>query len=125
MACARRTDREGKAGTGRFAIAVALAILAGLVSALALMCCGVAWLGSILRLLPCAATVIWLFPLVLPLLLLLSYPLLWRRRARRQLRERLVTLGIAVCLKCGYNLKGNVSGRCPECGTLTADAKGG
>ena len=21
-----------------------------------------------------------------------------------------------VCLKCGYNLTGNVSGRCPECG---------
>lgn len=24
------------------------------------------------------------------------------------------------CQKCGYNLTGNVSGRCPECGTLIA-----
>jgi hypothetical protein len=27
------------------------------------------------------------------------------------------------CRGCGYNLTGNVSGRCPECGTTTADAK--
>ncbi len=24
------------------------------------------------------------------------------------------------CQKCGYNLTGNVSGRCPECGTAVA-----
>ena len=23
------------------------------------------------------------------------------------------------CVTCGYNLTGNVSGRCPECGTVT------
>ena len=26
-----------------------------------------------------------------------------------------------LCLACGYNLKGNVSGRCPECGSLRDD----
>jgi hypothetical protein len=31
----------------------------------------------------------------------------WRRRRR------------GLCLRCGYNLTGNVSGRCPECGTPT------
>lgn len=33
------------------------------------------------------------------------------------------------CTKCGYNLTGNVSGRCPECGTTIdprrPDAAGG
>jgi hypothetical protein len=52
-------------------------------------------------------------PLWLAVLVLLLYPvatLIGRplRRARRQ-RNRL-------CVQCGYNLTGNVSGRCPECG---------
>jgi len=28
-----------------------------------------------------------------------------------------------LCLECGYNLTGNVSGRCPECGTTVADTQ--
>ena len=36
-----------------------------------------------------------------------------RRRRRRRDRRGL-------CLKCGYDLTGNVSGVCPECGTLVA-----
>jgi hypothetical protein len=28
------------------------------------------------------------------------------------------------CRKCGYNLTGNVSGRCPECGTMVIPADG-
>ncbi len=27
------------------------------------------------------------------------------------------------CQKCGYNLTGNVSGRCPECGTIITEEK--
>jgi hypothetical protein len=27
------------------------------------------------------------------------------------------------CLKCGYDLTGNVTGRCPECGYYTLDAR--
>lgn len=30
-------------------------------------------------------------------------------------RFRIETYG--VCIRCGYNLTGNMSGRCPECGT--------
>jgi len=30
-----------------------------------------------------------------------------------------------VCAQCGYDLRGNVSGRCPECGTPVADAQCG
>ncbi len=43
---------------------------------------------------------------------------LWRRRFRRFLRERLIVLGVPVCINCGYNLTGNESGKCPECATL-------
>lgn len=34
-----------------------------------------------------------------------------RRRAHREVR-----MASGLCLKCGYNLTGNVSGVCPECG---------
>ena len=43
-------------------------------------------------------------------------PALWLRSDRRDRlirRRRLAGL----CLTCGYNLTGNLSGRCPECGT--------
>ncbi|MGD8454439.1 MAG: hypothetical protein PVJ57_21710 [Phycisphaerae bacterium] len=30
--------------------------------------------------------------------------------------------GLLVCKTCGYNLTGNVSGRCPECGTAVESA---
>lgn len=47
------------------------------------------------------------------------YVIIWalERRATRLLREHLISLGQAICLKCGYDLTGNVSGICPECGT--------
>ncbi len=110
---------RGVAGTGRFAKAAVLALLAGLALALALKRMGIGWLGPLARL-PYAALMIYLFPLVLPLFIVVAYPLLWRRRAQRVLRERLVALGVDVCLKCGYDLTGNVSGRCPECGEVVA-----
>jgi hypothetical protein len=51
---------------------------------------------------------IWLIVLLCclyPAILLLRGPLRrWRRRRK------------GLCLKCGYNLTGNTSGRCPECG---------
>jgi hypothetical protein len=39
-------------------------------------------------------------------------PIAWLARWRQQRRLR----GIGTCLKCGYNLIGNLSGVCPECG---------
>jgi hypothetical protein len=35
------------------------------------------------------------------------------RRAQRRREERQAK---GLCVNCGYNLTGNVSGRCPECG---------
>ncbi len=41
---------------------------------------------------------------------------LFRNRTRRHLRERLIQLGVPICLPCGYDLRGSTD-RCPECGT--------
>ena len=42
---------------------------------------------------------------------------IWRHKLRRYLREQLMARGIPVCLKCGYDLRGQSVPRCPECGT--------
>jgi hypothetical protein len=43
---------------------------------------------------------------------------MWRRRIRQSLRQQLRLLGIPLCEKCGYDLRGSIeSARCPECGT--------
>ncbi len=41
----------------------------------------------------------------------------WRRRFHRFLRERLLALGVRGCFKCGYDGRGQIVPRCPECGT--------
>ena len=54
--------------------------------------------------------------LVLPFLILFLPVMMaitsesWRDRSQRQLDAR-------YCLKCGYDLTGNVSQQCPECGS--------
>ncbi|GJM26853.1 MAG: hypothetical protein DHS20C16_32680 [Phycisphaerae bacterium] len=42
------------------------------------------------------------------------------RSVRRSLRRQLIALSEPTCLACGYDLTGNESGRCPECGFSTA-----
>jgi hypothetical protein len=59
--------------------------------------------------------------LIVPLWLLfalLAIPtlLLWRCDRRR--------IPLHCCHKCGYDLTGNVTGRCPECGTPVASKRG-
>jgi hypothetical protein len=46
--------------------------------------------------------------------LLLAWGMYVATRTRRRPRRPRAT-----CLACGYNLTGNVSGRCPECGCAT------
>ena len=41
----------------------------------------------------------------------------WRNRCQRFLRQQLIDSGIPICLKCGYELRGQTEARCPECGT--------
>ena len=57
--------------------------------------------------------------LVVSVLLAASWMWLLRRTIRRSLREDLNLCGLSLCLVCGYDLTGNVSGVCPECGELT------
>jgi predicted Zn-ribbon and HTH transcriptional regulator len=41
----------------------------------------------------------------------------FRRMVRRFLREYLNEQGFHLCLVCGYDLRGQTTPRCPECGT--------
>jgi hypothetical protein len=47
-------------------------------------------------------------------LLLALYPIWWTKWMAEQLKRKRLEAG--ECLTCGYNLTGNVSGICPECG---------
>ena len=40
-----------------------------------------------------------------------------RGRIRRSLRQQLTEAGIPTCVPCGYDLRGQIEPRCPECGT--------
>lgn len=51
------------------------------------------------------------------LLLFMLLPVLWAVGAARQRRNR----RIGLCPSCGYDLTGNVSGVCPECGAPSPD----
>lgn len=57
------------------------------------------------------ATPYWFILLMSPILFVLA---LRHATHARTLRERQLD---AVCIHCGYDLRGNVSGRCPECGS--------
>jgi hypothetical protein len=63
---------------------------------------------------PWLYTNVWL-PLWCPLLVL-ALPTAWLWRGDR-------VLGPGHCRQCGYDLTGNVTGRCPECGTPTRGAE--
>ncbi len=67
---------------------------------------------------PSSILILWVSPWV-PVVLLGVYPCftLTRASVRRHLRRRRGRRGL--CVTCGYNLVGNVSGICPECGTPT------
>jgi hypothetical protein len=48
----------------------------------------------------------------LPILLAVPAPAVWLRRRRRERRR----FRAGLCGACGYDLTGNVTGVCPECG---------
>jgi len=54
---------------------------------------------------------------LLPAVIILAWALLMKRRLQRHLRRELNDAGVPICINCGYQLTGNISGTCPECGT--------
>jgi len=58
------------------------------------------WAGAVIKPLPVV--------LVLPVLFTV-----FRRRMRRHLRATLIAGGVPICLRCGYDLRGQVEPRCP------------
>ena len=59
-----------------------------------------------------------LLPVCLSLIFIMTATWIARSTMRRALREELLRRGIPICINCAYDLTGNVSGRCPECGKL-------
>ncbi len=49
--------------------------------------------------------------------------LVFRKTIRRVIWRVLADNDIACCVGCGYDLTGNASGVCPECGARNEDAK--
>ncbi|MBN1347708.1 MAG: hypothetical protein JXQ73_33785 [Phycisphaerae bacterium] len=47
--------------------------------------------------------------------------LVLRSKVRVSLRRQLVERGIPICIRCGYDLRGQTEPRCPECGTPFAE----
>jgi hypothetical protein len=41
----------------------------------------------------------------------------FRGPLQRSLREQLLTRGVPICVECGYDLRGQTTPRCPECGS--------
>jgi hypothetical protein len=54
-------------------------------------------------------------PMWVPLLIASYFAIQAERQYRRQEAKR------GCCIRCGYDLTGNVSGRCPECGNAVDD----
>jgi hypothetical protein len=51
------------------------------------------------------------------ILFLFENHFVFRVPVQRSLREQLVERGVPLCLTCGYDLRGQIDPRCPECGT--------
>lgn len=46
----------------------------------------------------------------------------WRNPMRKEVRIYLQGIGVPICIKCGYDLRGQTIARCPECATPFCDS---
>lgn len=58
-------------------------------------------------------------PVVMTILLVWGF----HRKFRRALRRECARRGVPICVECAYDLTGNVSGRCPECGHVVVSSE--
>jgi hypothetical protein len=65
--------------------------------------------------LPTGATSISIFGLLIAVYYVVI-GIVFHRRLRTLVRKRLLELGIPICVHCGYDLRGQIEPRCPECG---------
>jgi hypothetical protein len=65
---------------------------------------------------PVMRVVEWTLPFVLAFGIVSFLVHFHRRAIQRSLREQLCAVGVPVCMACGYDLRGQVDPRCPECG---------
>ncbi len=61
---------------------------------------GQGWMAASIVAFACTAIIIWG----------------WRRSVVRHIRAKLIEMGVPVCRQCGYEMRGLVEARCPECG---------
>ena len=58
----------------------------------------------------------WCLPVLVAVLACVIIVWLLRRRITLNIRQELIQRGMPTCVACGYNLTGNQTGRCSECG---------
>ena len=61
--------------------------------------------------------------LLLGCLFFAAIPFFFRRTVQRSLRRQLCDSGVPVCISCGYDLAGNTTGECPECGSSSRPSR--
>lgn len=72
-----------------------------------------------MSLLSTAGNCAWISIFNLPILFTIAgvYLCLRRETFRRSIREDLRKIGVPICIQCGYDIRGQVEPRCPECGS--------
>ncbi len=58
--------------------------------------------------------------LVVATVLTADHGWVFRRLTQESLRRQLIERGVPICITCGYDLRGQLDSRCPECGAACA-----
>jgi predicted Zn-ribbon and HTH transcriptional regulator len=110
---AARRDIEGRRGFGLLHFGALMLLFIGLHAALARLLPGLGYWASVVAAVIAIAVVE------------SGVYLITRRHAARRLRAALVEEGVAICTRCGYDLRRlrrEASLRCPECGSPVPEA---